>query len=398
MEAVHLEATVQSFNTIKRRLIARSYEKALRSAEDHPKRLALEEYQPVVKKRTNWRQTVTEIAASLPPELENRLPLTPFAIAPWKAVDDPNWIVFDTVPGITSRKDDADAMLAASLRQISSFDADITIYTDGSCDAGLYDGGAAAIITTGPPEEPDVLHEISKLGSRYTYSYNEEHAALDAVIDWIEKNENYDATRILIVTDSQSLCKTLQSPTSAITTTIDSLNNLIAEVIIQWVPGHCKIPGNEMADKKAKEATIAREDEQRPPTTIEAAWTTIKRIIKDDQPQHPRIAATYAGRSRKRDKEEITNRSDQVLLARLRTGHHYAFWKYLNRLDPSIHPKCPLCKEDEHSLEHWIIDCPGISQERMNLFGTHRGQLSWLSSHPLKSVALAKMTLLGESP
>ena len=91
------------------------------------------------------------------------------------------------------------------------------------------------------------------------------------------------------------------------------------------------------------------------------------------------------------------SRSDKVLLARLRTGHHYAFRKYLNRLDPSIDPKCPLCKEDEHSLEHWLIDCPGISQERMNLFGSHRGQLSWLSSHPLKSVALAKMTLLGES-
>ena len=54
-----------------------------------------------------------------------------------------------------------------------------------------------------------------------------------------------------------------------------------------------------MNDKKAKEATIAPKDEQRRPMTIEAAWTTIKRSIKDEQLQHQWIAATYAGRSRK---------------------------------------------------------------------------------------------------
>ena len=93
-------------------------------------------------------------------------------------------------------------MFAASLRQISSLDADITIYLDGSADAGLFDGGAASIVTTGPPEKPRALHEITKLGNRFICSYNEEHAGLNAVIDWIEQNENYDANRILIVTDS----------------------------------------------------------------------------------------------------------------------------------------------------------------------------------------------------
>ena len=108
--------------------------------------------------------------------------------------------------------------------------------------------------------------------------------------------------------------------------------------------------GKEMNDKKAKEATIAPKDEQRRPMTIEAAWTTIKRSIKDEQLQHQWIAATYAGRSRKWDKEEITNRLGQVLLACLSTGYHCAFQKYLNCLEPSINLKCPLCKEDVHTL------------------------------------------------
>ena len=44
-------------------------------------------------------------------------------------------------------------------------------------------------------------------------------------------------------------------------------------------------------------------------------------------------------------------------------------------------------------LKHCSVDCPGVSAERVSLFGTHLGRLEWLCEEPHKSVALARLTL-----
>ena len=58
------------------------------------------------------------------------------------------------------------------------------------------------------------------------------------------------------------------------------------------------------------------------------------------------------------DAEEVTKRADEVLLARLRAGHHPALQAYLHRLDPDVDPTCPSYNEDQHTLQHWLISCP----------------------------------------
>ena len=74
--------------------------------------------------------------------------------------------------------------------------------------------------------------------------------------------------------------------------------------------------------------------------------------------------------------------------------YHPALRGYLHRLDPDVDPTCPKCRLADQTLEHWLLDCPGTSAMKLELFGTHVGDLGWLSSHPLKTVALDKMTLL----
>ena len=129
--------------------------------------------------------------------------------------------------------DPADAKLDASLRQIASYGADRTIYTDGSAFAGLSDGGAAAIVTEGPPEDPTVIEPLQRLGRKFTSSYEEEHAALVMSLAWIEENENHDARRILLCTDSQSLCLALEASNPSLAKTIQKLDSLQAELCIQ---------------------------------------------------------------------------------------------------------------------------------------------------------------------
>ena len=58
-----------------------------------------------------------------------------------------------------------------------------------------------------------------------------------------------------VFTDSQSLCSALLHTSPGLDTLKEALVSLINPLTIQWIPGHSKIPGNELADEAAKAAT-----------------------------------------------------------------------------------------------------------------------------------------------
>ena len=60
-------------------------------------------------------------------------------------------------------------------------------------------------------------------------------------------------------------------------------------------------------------------------------------MIVDKPFPHPRPNQAYDGKTRKQE-ERIQPRSDQVLLAQLRSGKHKAFRKYQNALDGFTDP------------------------------------------------------------
>ncbi|GFR59784.1 non-ltr retrotransposon cats [Elysia marginata] len=90
--------------------------------------------------------------------------------------------------------------------------------------------------------------------------------ATNAVLDWLTENSRYlvkDRDEVRICTDSQAAIKTLERGPSKQKTTIPNiiwskLKDLSVTIklhfTIQWVPSHCGLLGNEMADVLAKEA------------------------------------------------------------------------------------------------------------------------------------------------
>ena len=128
--------------------------------------------------------------------------------------------------------------------------------------------------------------------------------------------------------------------------------------------------------------------------SLSSSIQIINETIRDAPPTHERVAAVYKLRKVSRDVKQITNRKDDVLIARLRSGHHPSLKQYLHRLDPSQDPICPNCHQEDQDLVHWLRDCPALSSVRQRVFGCHQGSLEWLATRPGDVVAYARKTLV----
>ena len=276
VEAVRLEANGPSYHTISRRLTAVSWEKAKRAPVNHRGK-SCQQTRPLHRlTRSNWREQARRIGDQLPAELEIRKG-TRQAQPPWKERRN-NWEAHAQLEGENRTMKGAEK----ALKLLTDHEAGVVIYTDGSAAAGTSKNGAGFVVTIGDPENPTVVTEMKIKGRELTSS----------------------------------------------------------KTTIQWVPSHVDIPGNEMADTLANEATISED----PPKSVSlaAARACIKRTIKESAPSHPRV---YSKLSRRKNQEAIKTRKDAITLARLRSGHHAAFGAYRNLMDPSVDPMCRRCED-----------------------------------------------------
>ena len=384
-----------TYSTLSKRHILRAAEKAHRMPEDHPRKIALEGSTKTKNQRTSWRSVSKQLMEEYKiDDTSARQPIQFFAREPW--ISPSNLTVFLEIPGYRDCRDDA-GKLAATLSRIRSISPRLVIYTDGSASAGTTKGGAGMVITDGDPDSPRILEVLTVKGAPRTASYIEEVAAMEMACEWMEANCHDE--RILVCTDSLSMCQSLVALNEDIDHTIKRIAQLSQQVTVQWVPAHVGVPGNEAADVAAKEA--ARMQGQGTAVRYSSACSAIKQAVIDPPPEDDgdkRIAEIYGAFSKQRDQAEITNREDQVHMSRIRSRNHPALKYYQCKLDNTVVNQCPACGSGEDTVEHWLDECTANSHRKMRLFGRVKLEKDILTREPGKSLALARETFLRNVP
>jgi ribonuclease HI len=248
----------------------------------------------------------------------------------------------------------------------------VQLYTDGSkTDTHT---GASCVRRDFGQSSPHIL-------ARYKFAasvdvFQAEALALIAALSWcIHWN-----ARAIIFSDSLSTLLAVLSPHTAHGEAFAIYQMLLYtgdRVLLQWVPGHSGIPGNDDADHVARvDAADSRLPLFTPPLTcrfrvrqlllnIHATWTTIwRRHIADRgtrhilQRNHPPSKSDLAKFYPSRFSANLTSTTIQLRCNHIRIGNYCA------RLRGFV-PRCA-CGWDE-SLEHIFLHCPNYHAVRARL-------------------------------
>ena len=147
-----------------------------------------------------------------------------------------------------------------------------------------------------------------------------------------------------------------------ILTTANKLHNQNdVEISIQWIPGHCDIPGNDRADKLARQGTSKTQlDEQVSYATSKQIVQTKSRKIWHDRWARGNTGWIYYQHQQTPNQTDPINqlhRAHQTAVFRLRT-HHAPLNAHLHRIKNEHPAKCVYCRDSNNTVEHFLFHCP----------------------------------------
>ena len=219
----------------------------------------------------------------------------------------------------------------------------IRCYTDGSADDAVKNGGSG-IYTTHPDRVPSST--AVPAGKRCT-NYKAEVFALLTASESMRENTG---KCIVFLTDCLSTMQDLESGPSELQSQelLKSLLNLSSnnKVIVQWVPSHIGLLGNDKADCLAKQGSRMQQPE------VPSSYREIRTILRQKFLEDWRESNSY---NPAQDDIHRLDRCGQSTIFRLRTGH-CGLRKHLFRIGQTDTPLCP-CGE-EQTVDHVLQLCP----------------------------------------
>ena len=233
------------------------------------------------------------------------------------------------------------------------------IYTDGSAENATRNGGCGAYIKR--PGKPQL--SVSAPGGILCSNYRAEVLALlsatETINSWEEKLK-----KAAFLTDSLSALQALMSgepdtTQKKLTKNISTLAQT-TYVVLQWIPAHTGIRGNEIADQLAKEGT----KKEQPPTRL--SYREVKTFIRNKKKAN--FHCKTGEYNPNQDVLYQLPRHQQTNIFRLRTGH-CTLNSNLKRIGVKTSAQCP-CGEADQTPEHYLQSCSLHQQASQQIWPT----------------------------
>lgn len=265
--------------------------------------------------------------------------------------DPPPWInklgdvtIHTTVPHLTTKDDHSDvskrALTLAMLEERYPQEAWIRAYTDGSATNAVRRGGAGVYI-----HYPNGQRQAKAVPTGlHCTNYRAEVEALVHAATTIKETAQANS-QVVFLTDAKSVLEAASA--NKLPHLQETLHDITCtRLVLQWIPSHCGIRGNDEADRMAKLGSDKEQTENS--VSLTEMNTIIKTLFRTPQP---------------RDSYHQLTRQEQVIIFRLRTGHNRLNCHMNKRLKLVPSPRCP-CGEADQTAEHVLQECRNLQSLR----------------------------------
>ena len=253
------------------------------------------------------------------------------------------------------------------LQRLGTHRSETTIfYTDGS----LHKDGRSGCGVVSYADD----REVSRTSIRLSDHCSTTQCELLGLVTALKQAKNLD-TDIIIVCDSLSALQSIQSKKPECALLSNRCNSLLAtinktgrRVTFLWVPSHCGVEGNEVADKLANKGARKEEVDYAFPPPVNILKESVGRDILQKYKDHlecmvrtvPSIAKYHQLSGFKAPNYVaigLNSRQQQTTYSRIRLQYRY-LWEVAKKGSVTAVTKCTICcQDDKHSLKHYLYEC-----------------------------------------